>query len=74
VTPDCRQTDVIAGSVWHDHQSAAWLVTLPRVLNIRERNSFRVDMKFPFCRMLHDSLKSFEQDVTWWNPSSAHNR
>jgi hypothetical protein len=33
------QPDVIAGSVWpgYDHQSAAWPVTLPGVLNIRDR-------------------------------------
>lgn len=70
------QPDVIAGSVWpgYDHQSAAWLVTLPGVLNIRERNPFRVDIKFSFCRMRHDLLKSFEQDVPRRNPSSAQNR
>ena len=39
----------------------AWLVALPSVLNIRERDPFRVDMKLPFCGVRHYLLKGIER-------------
>ena len=57
----------------YDHQSAAWLVALPSFLDVRERNAFRLDMKFPFCGMCRHLLKGFEQNVGWRNPSSPQN-
>ena len=57
----------------YDHQSAAWLVALSSFLDVRERNAFRLDMKFPFCGMYHHLLKGFEQNVAWRNPSSPQN-
>jgi hypothetical protein len=70
------QPDAIEGSSWllrHDHQSPAWLVAVPSVLNICQRDTFRVYMKFPFCGTRHHLLKSFEQNVARWNPSGAQN-
>jgi len=64
------------GSGWLlgcDHQSAAWLMALPSVLDIRERYSFRVYMKVPFCGVRHHLLKGFDQNVASWNPRSTQN-
>jgi hypothetical protein len=58
--------DTTDGSGWvlrYDHHSAAWLVALPSALNVQEWDTFRVYMKFPFCGISHDLLKTFEQDV-----------
>ena len=57
----------------YDHQSTAWLVALPGVLDIRERDLFRVYLKFPFGGVRHHLLKGFDQNVARWNPRSTHN-
>src|SRR5580692_8795192 len=66
----------MAGSRWllrYDHQSTAWLVALPSVLDIRERDRFRVHLKLPFCGVRHHLLKGFDQNVASWNPRSTQN-
>src|SRR5579884_3226273 len=45
-----------------DHQAAPSRVTLPSVLNIFERNPFRLDMELPFCGVCHDLLKGVDQN------------
>lgn len=70
------QPDVMAGSgrlSGYDHQSTAWLVALPGVLNISERDPFRVYLKVSFCGVRNDFLKGFDQNVASWNPRSAQN-
>jgi hypothetical protein len=57
----------------YDHQSTAWLLTLPCVLNVGKRHPYRVDLKVPFCGVRNDSLKGFDQNVAGWNPRSAQN-
>jgi hypothetical protein len=37
----------VPAALWNDHQPAALLIALPRVLNIRERNAFRVHTELP---------------------------
>ncbi len=48
-------------------------MALPSVLDIRERYSFRVYMKVPFCGVRHHLLKGFDQNVASWNPRSTQN-
>jgi len=66
----------MAGSGWllgYDHQSTAWLVALPSVLDIRERDPFRAYLKVPFCGVRHHLLKGFNQNVASWNPRGTQN-
>lgn len=57
----------------YDHQSTAWLVALPSVLDICERYSFRVYTKLTFCGVRHHLLKGFHQNVARWNPGGTQN-
>jgi len=57
----------------YDHQPTAWLVALPGVLDIRERDPFCVYLKVPFGGVHHHSLKGFDQNVASWNPRSTQN-
>ena len=57
----------------YDHQSTAWLFSLPSVLDIRKRDSFYVYLKVSFDGMRHHLLKSFNQNVASWNSRSTQN-
>ena len=56
----------------YDHQSTAWLVALPGVLDVRQRDPFRVYLKLPSGGVCHHLLKGVGQNVPRWNPRSAH--
>ena len=73
---DCRPTRLDRGSAWlriDEHQSAAWPIALPGVLNVVERDAFRVYPQFPFCRICHHLAERAKQNVARWNPGSALN-
>ena len=70
------QPDVMAGLgrlLRYDHQSTAWLFSLPSVLDIRQRGSFCVYLKLSFGGMRHHLLKSVNQNVARWNSRSTQN-
>src|SRR5882762_6606158 len=59
--------------LWDDYQSAALLIALPGVLNIRERNALGVHVKLPAGGMRHDFFQGVDQNVARWNPGSPEN-
>lgn len=66
------------GQIWgvvsgYDHQSTAWLLALPCVLNVGERHPYRFYLKVPFCGVRNHSLKGFDQNIASGNPRSAQN-
>ena len=72
----------MAGSNWlsgYDHQSTAWLVALPGVFDICERDLFCVYLKILFCGMRHhllsDTVRAAEKPSSFrvsWGSGVGH--
>ena len=70
------QRDTIARLVWKlrcDHQSLAWRVAVPNILNVCEWDTNRVYIKLPFFGVRQHLLDSFTQNLARRNPSSSQN-
>src|SRR6516164_6355094 len=56
----------------NDHQSSAWLIALPGVLNVGKRYPLRIYVKVPFFGVRHHLLKGVDEDVARWNSRRTH--